>query len=153
MKQAFTLIELLVVVLIIGILAAVALPQYTKAVKKSRVAEAKIALNALGHAGEIAVLADPDYTGDSSVLDVKVQDSDYWDYANNECCHENGHSGCSWSAENDEVIILWQDEGYHLACGSDEYYRLSCANVQSDNNACAEYGFTKNVDEITWIEP
>ena len=46
----FTLVELLIVVLIIGILSAVALPQYQKAVEKSKATQAMSMLKSLGQA-------------------------------------------------------------------------------------------------------
>ena len=71
-KQAFTLIELLVVVLIIGILAAVAVPQYQKAVEKSRTAEGLAIINAIARAEERYYLANGMYSTDLTLLDIEI---------------------------------------------------------------------------------
>ncbi len=73
-KQAFTLIELLVVVLIIGILAAVAVPQYQKAVEKSRMTEAIMILQNIGRANQIFFMANGRYATlhEMDLLDIEI---------------------------------------------------------------------------------
>ena len=81
-KQAFTLIELLVVVLIIGILAAVALPQYQKAVEKVRMTEAITIVRAIATANQVFRLANGRYADYNELellgVDIPGEDYDYY---------------------------------------------------------------------------
>lgn len=72
----FTLIELLVVVLIIGILAAIALPHYNLAVRKAKAATVLATLNKLAEAADVYYMANGTYTTEMDALDISIKDND-----------------------------------------------------------------------------
>ncbi len=100
--KGFTLIELMVVVIIIGILSAIAMPQYRKAVQKSRTAEAVTIGKAIVDAQNRSLDAFPnDPVNTLSALDIKLPPS-------------NGKN--NFSLQSDGVLIT--GDGYTLFMGN-----------------------------------
>ena len=71
-SAGFTLMELLIVVVVIGILSAVALPAYRKAVEKSRVADALTTMDAVAKSEHAWYLEHSNYTDDFANLDIDL---------------------------------------------------------------------------------
>lgn len=108
--KGFTLIELLVVVLIIGILASIALPQYQKAVFKSRVTEAFTNLKTMKNALVVCELANG-----------RVVNG--WD------------DTCSRAENLDIQIGEFKDAGYSFQ--TDKFFYQVDRGMMSDNNVAA----------------
>ena len=145
----FTLIELLVVVLIIGILAAVALPQYQKAVEKSRAVQALVVLKAVYDAAEAYYVANG--TAPTTMEDLSVEIP--WTGSENWASGE-AHSNADWTVEfytssaGTPAVSVGRLRGKYQGAGFFIFLNETLsANIPAGVPVCAErtmYGGAKN---------
>ncbi len=138
-RRGFTLIELLVVVLIIGILAAVAVPQYQKAVLKSRFTQVLTNVDALVKAQKVYYLANGTYATDENELDVQITTADnIYCWAN---IYHNNRVLCQLKKGGSPIVSL----GVYLQTG-----KKSCTTYYPNYKAaglCADFAGTDVYDD------
>ncbi len=146
-NSGFTLIELLVVVLIIGILAAVALPQYQKAVDKSRMSGYWIILSDILHANQLCVLEGKTHCG-LDELDIEFSDTTCQVLSNFSSCQVDL---VTYGANYHPRILLFQNSpAPSLAFFLDVDGSKICSGLSADT-LCPKYNFTKLVSNVPTI--
>ena len=102
-KLGFTLIELLVVVLIVGVLAAIALPQYSRTVRKARMTEGLQNMHTLIQAKETCALSRRGISRCTNAADIDIaipEGSNDWSYQfDGACGADNQYHVCANGTE------------------------------------------------------
>ena len=126
-KKAFTLIELLVVVLIIGILAAVAVPQYQVAVGKSKLVRLFPIMRAIRQAEIVYHLSTGDYIDDFESLDIQMPggkleggSNKHYDYNGFSCYFHNTDSLYCVQSGLPKLEIYWAEESFVCWAAEDD---------------------------------
>ncbi len=129
-NKGFTLIELLVVVLVIGILAAIAVPQYSLSTAKSRFYRAKETVNELKKASRFYYLQNGVYPTKMSQLDFthKFKDS---------CCFTTPDYTCSITNSGNEISCKTH---------GNQDIMLYLVNVKTNKAICRAY--SKDTSDI-----
>ena len=138
--HGFTLIELLVVVLIIGILAAVALPQYQKAVEKSRATQAWVLLKSTHKAAKEYFLANGEYPTNFNDLAIDIPFNGHERWKNSA---EDSRSNDDWALDlmrdPDAIgITIGRKSGKYKGGGFAIWSYFYSPKVQPDQMVCIE---------------
>ncbi len=114
-KKGFTLIEILVVVLIIGILAAIAVPQYQKSVWKSRATGMLFNLKSLHEAVKVYQLANSANPSNINKLDISLNNY-------KQACVNTGPSFTESSCKADKYSNLFLNINTNTGKGTGEVF-------------------------------
>ena len=165
-NKAFTLIELLVVVLIIGILAAIAVPQYQKAVLKANLHKGIPLVESLYQAQQAYYLTHGDFATDLDTLDIslpvdssctkKQTDSYSWYY-----CKNFGYIGIwdnfsnvQFAPKSFEISYLHYIKDDHrndnLNMNAGETWCFASPNSDAAQSICTGMGGTLEYEDSSW---
>ena len=133
-RKGFTLIELLVCILIIGVLAGIAIPQYKYSVAKAKFSQLKIAVRAIQDAQRRYMLANNKVRSlDLSALDVAIE-------------------GCSYNKQGDKINCDWGRCGISgdstrsmIGCTINEPYIIYYVSFSNNTKNCCASKASGNI--------